>query len=240
MPSPRFRNKKKDGTARLLFRGQANSEWKLQTTLERIGRSTMPLQDYIKNCESARRFLGNIIPSNFEFNPSFPCGFRDVQTEFPNYEFSAFLRHHGFPSPLLDWTESPFVAAFFAFRQVESTVENVRIYGYQSDTGKGRGLSGNFPQIQPQGPFATIHERHLTQQCWYTWCFRENNSTVEICPHEEGFTNSRAGQDEIYTWDISASERDAVLADLFQMNITPYSLFRSVDSAMETASLRLF
>lgn len=35
------------------------------------------------------------------------------------YSYMAHLRHHAFPSPLLDWTESPYVAAYFAFAKAE-------------------------------------------------------------------------------------------------------------------------
>lgn len=242
--SSHFRVNKADGSARLLYRGQANSDWKLQTTLERAGHPTKPLYRYMQDCDSARRFLGNVVPCNIAFDPDVPLSSEHARMGFPNYEYAGYLRHHGFPSPLLDWTESPFVAAFFAFRRIEPDVQRVRIYGYQSSTGHGRGGEGGVARIEPLGPFASIHERHVAQQCWYTWCFREEDEKVLICPHEEGFEASRTGshreQDLVTTWDISASERDVVLADLFQMNITPFSLFRTIDSAAETAAMKIF
>jgi hypothetical protein len=36
------------------------------------------------------------------------------------YEYLAHLRHRGFPSPLLDWTRSLYVAAYFAFARARS------------------------------------------------------------------------------------------------------------------------
>ncbi|WP_054773445.1 FRG domain-containing protein [Methylogaea oryzae] len=38
----------------------------------------------------------------------------------PVCEYLIYLRHHGFPSPFLDWSRSLYVAAFFAFQKAEA------------------------------------------------------------------------------------------------------------------------
>jgi hypothetical protein len=110
----------------LLFRGQSNSSWKLETTLERNKKFDMLFATYYRLIYTARpeieTFTGNrwSIPDYPEiekltrdydqFSRSLSFG------PHPAYEYMIYLRHHGFPSPLLDWTRSPRVAAYFAFR----------------------------------------------------------------------------------------------------------------------------
>jgi len=50
----------------------------------------------------------------------------------PAYSYLAHLRHNGFPSPLLDWTQSPYVAAYFAFARPQG--EQVALYVYCEQT----------------------------------------------------------------------------------------------------------
>ena len=101
--------------ARRIYRGQANTKWKLDSTWERyLDRlRTDPLVRHEFGLDAYKE-LRDIELSYFE-------NLTAAMPEMPNQALNeiedkwSFGRHYGLNTPLLDWTSSPFVAAFWAF-----------------------------------------------------------------------------------------------------------------------------
>lgn len=83
-----------------VFRGHANSKWKLEPTLDRA----------IKTPSSPKRAMHL---QNFKYSVRGRRGNNPPNLVTDN-DWWALGQHHGLNTPLLDWTESPFVALFFA------------------------------------------------------------------------------------------------------------------------------
>jgi|WetSurSiteA1Bulk_404760.scaffolds.fasta_scaffold36832_2 hypothetical protein len=81
-----------------IYRGQREPEWKLMPSIDRIeGIRTLKV-DTVREFEQASRGRRGPSPPKLNYD-----------------EWCAMGQHHGLKTPILDWTESPFVAAFFAF-----------------------------------------------------------------------------------------------------------------------------
>lgn len=231
----------------LLFRGQGNSDWKLTTTLERSGATGMLFRQYYqlicaRIAPAVKTFTGESVP---EYKPDGES-FLDPEllslSQFPSvtlYRYMAYLRHHGFPSPLLDWSRSPFVAAFFAFREQEEGVERRSIFAYcESPRGVKGGALGE-PTIHPIGPYVQTHHRHFRQQCDYTICGSwDLNYGWRFDSHEDVFRHSRPGQDVLWKFTLPSAERNTVLRSLNDHNLNAFSLFGSEESLLETMWLQ--
>lgn len=90
-----------------IWRGQRNSSWELESTLDRLIRTANVKKakqyDFSKNHLEQFKFATR---GRRGQNP------RVIETE---NEWWALGQHHGLATPLLDWTSSPFVAAYFSF-----------------------------------------------------------------------------------------------------------------------------
>jgi hypothetical protein len=96
-----------------LFRGMRSPRWQLESTFDRTFRHV--------EAERRTKLFDTLLAS-----------FRDACQDFGLPEelcrderrLIALGRHHGLPTRLLDWTSSPYVAAFFAYQEALEEVED--------------------------------------------------------------------------------------------------------------------
>ena len=225
-------------TSEPLFRGQSNAKWFLETTLDRIQKKV--------SCSKYYRIM-QIIRPTIETCAlrrwSLPSKYKEPEQRFwvspRGYKFMIYLRHHKFPSPLLDWTRSPYIAAFFAFNEMPKAIKEAAIFTYTETAGYGKEGCGEDAMISTSGSTVAADKRHYLQQCDYTTCTKKEDETV-YWSHNDVFAENNEEQDLLIKYILPVSERKKVLKKLDLMNINAYSLFDTEESLMDTLSTREF
>ncbi|MFM0355452.1 FRG domain-containing protein [Paraburkholderia nemoris] len=209
------------GRQNFAFRGQSNSEWQLKTSLHRSGRfdlwhySTSALTSLQQELEGA---------AGTSFNRDSPADFARLL---------ALAQHHGFPTPLLDFTFSPYVAAYFAMSGVLDKPSSerapfVRVYAldkaFQAVASKPVvTMTSIEPTAGVLGISGLRNPRLYAQQGLFLY------SNVELVEH---FLTSPAytqGATYLRAVDIPSAAAVEALTDLSYMGISPASLFPGVD-----------
>lgn len=213
---------------RYIFRGQPG-QWRLRTAFHRTGRAN--LDKYLnKDMPIVHRHLSAVTKHNF-----------DVRDPLQNAAFYNLIQHHGFPTPLLDWTYSPFVAAYFAFTEApigKNPSKYVRVYVFDKEA-----WCKAYPQIQntaDRRPHFSIVEalalenaRMAPQQALSSFTNVDDIETyVRACENDEG--------QFLHAIDLARTERANVLRELRLMGITPGSLFPGLDGACAELRERFF
>ncbi len=208
--------------SKYLFRGQ-KKPWRLRTSFHRRGRyriNTFTSRDIIQ----LHKRLSAITSHYF-----------DLSIPEQNGSFFNLLQHHGYPTPLLDWSYSPYVSAFFAFRDwpiKHSGKGDVRIYIFDNNS-----WQKNYPQLLNLDPpyphlsvmeFIAIDNPRLVPQQAIT--------TVTNIDDIEAYVLEQETNDDIQylqAIDIPANEREEAMRDLRFMGITAGSMFPSIDGVCE-------
>lgn len=227
-----------------IYRGHASKDWSLETTLERFLQDDLgtPCTQY--SVEEYYRYLAAIVPAvnslttqKFRRVAAHELDF-DRARKLPLYKFLCYTRHHGFPTPLLDWTASYYVAAFFAFRSARANADPA-IFAYKEWNGDVRGGWVSQPIIDEHGPYVETHARHYKQQSRYTACRAEIDDKVFFMNHQKA-AEEDPDNHMIKKFVLRSGEKAKVLERLFRMNINDYTLFGDEESLMRMLAYKEF
>jgi len=239
----------------IFYRGQSNSDWNLESTLERYSDSRWSIESYtrllkriVPDLEPYTRLLKRIVPDLESLTNqrwSFPksAEWREGD-DLPCFEMWVHTRHCGFPSPLLDWTLSPNIAKFFALEKNIKGVKRASVFAYIDSIGAGANVWwGNSPHITHLRAIGKTHKRNYSQQSRYTICTSVQNNEHEFVAHKEVFKSGENNKRQDILFKISIpcgnKKRNEILSDLDRIDkINHFSLFGSEESRMRTLAFR--
>lgn len=218
-----------------VWRGHASATWQLEPTLDRILKKRHKLADRSIRSEHLQRF---------QLATRGRRGSHPVPINSEN-EWWALGQHYGLATPLLDWTRSPYVAAYFAFASDECGPDARRaVFGLPRGAvellcenlctrWKDEKHSGSPPLIEFIEPRLDENARLVNQGGVLTRA--PDGVTIEdwIAEHRDGVLGI------LMKITIPDTDRAVALRTLNRMNINHLSLFPDVEGAAKFANLDL-
>lgn len=214
---------------RFIYRGQSNSQWPLRTAFHRS-----PL----KNLVHYRQKLAPDVLATLA--PQLPITL-DLNNPEHTGAFYNLLQHHGYPTPLLDWSHSPFIAAYFAFEGVRHDAPptgNVRIFMFDrkswSELPQQSVLAYTSSHLSLVGIVPLANPRWVPQQACVT--------LTNLDDIEDYLARGTAatGVRYLQAIDIPVAERKAALEDLALMGIHHGALFPGIDGTCRSLAFKHF
>lgn len=225
------------------FRGQADAAWNLEPTLRRY------FQNYRIHSSAWSKQEKRVFRI---FKRKAHQFLQHLPKEGDAFEWLAIMQHHGAPTRLLDFTWSPYVAAFFALQQATTNAaiwaifpsrlrSSVRVDGREhNDLGPWK--AGNYESyfipnelnFVAQGEPYRMNRRLIAQSGTFIIPSRIDRTVTEIL-EENGLVDSCLVKFELNT----EAMRNETLRNLYNMNITHATLFPDLDGLAKSMALEL-
>jgi hypothetical protein len=228
-----------EGVGRYYFRGQSNSEWGLTTTLERFesglykharGTGAFILQDF-KRLLRGKGLLANMDRTSDE-------------------EILALGQHYGLPTPLLDWSESLYIALFFAFcEEIPKSVDRICVWAIQTSASEimdhfnEKALAGNlsggndedFLPMKFVDPHTDVNSRLVSQ----SGLFLQKPSGVSVEELVAEYCANNNNSPVLAKITVPVKERESVLNNLLAMNVSWATIYPGIEGAALHAKMKL-
>jgi hypothetical protein len=228
-----------------IYRGHGNLDWLISSLYERwVSRLKGNNPERNLNELLTEGSRESIQGDYLRLFRKFAVGIPALQTDFFNTnEWWALGRHHGLISPLLDWTYSPYIAAFFAF--VDYAEEHNP--GFKTGTTHGGISSGSADvavwclslgkNIEVRGNFEiiTISKDSFYRQHAQRGVFTK--LTHDVYTDLESYLKARRLAHYLELFVIPGQYMMDAIRDLNMMNINFASLFPDLDGAALHANM---
>ncbi len=213
-----------------IFRGQRDSSWQLKSTIDREMEKLSIIRDK-KNTEDHLNSF--ILASRGRANSYFYANHNDD-------EWWALGQHYGLATPLLDWSESPFVGMFFAYEKEEkSSTQHRAVYAISryiinklERDRKKKSIEDNIKIITP----ISIDNSRLVNQ---RGLFLSMPPNTDVESYLKENINRNYDRVSYYKFIIPEKDREDILKYLNKMNISNLTLFPDLIGASEYVNMQL-
>lgn len=197
-----------------VFRGHASNKWPLKPTIDRL--DSIPSKDAERN-----EFLATLLD---EFKKCCEGLNRPIEEPKEPEEWEYLGRHHGLPTSIIDWTDSPYVAAYFAFEpEPIEKAEYASVWVLNRSMVEWDHVEGvKIDEFDCRFNQRSAEQRGLSMQ-------------IQTCEQSVEDLLGRA----LLRIDVKRSARIDALRELDEMLVNRRNLFRDIDGAATTAKIRL-